>query len=69
MEKYYSVKKDGLPKKDGYYMVKVFVSGMPEYDCIEICFRNFTDGKWDKPYYTDPDTDKIIGWWENDSYL
>lgn len=63
---YHSIKQDGLPKKNGSYMVKIEVKGRPEYDDREICFRNFINGQFQDPYYSDPKTDQLVGWWENE---
>lgn len=64
-QKYHSIEKDGLPTKNDRYMVKIFMPNEPEYDNIELCFRKFVDGKFENPYYNNPATDKLIGWYEN----
>lgn len=65
LPEYHNMEKDGPPEKDGHYLIKVRISDRPEYDNIETCWREFKDGKFDKPYYSDPETDTIVGWWGN----
>lgn len=65
-KKYHLISEDGLPKEEGHYMVKVHIEGMPIYDNKEFCFRDFKDGQFNPPYYSNPRTDTIIGWYEND---
>lgn len=54
------------PKKDGHYLVKFYNKNMPEYDCIEIVFRDFINGEWDNPIYNyKGDGYELIGWFDN----
>ena len=64
--KYHDIEKDGLPKENGTYMVKVYMPQYNVWDNIELCFRQFKDGKFDRPYYANPETDELIGWYENE---
>lgn len=54
------------PSKDGNYMVKFHNENMPEYDCNELAFRNFSNGKWDNPTYSHKgDGYELVGWYED----
>lgn len=64
---YHDIEKEGNPTENGYYMVKFHIAGMPVWDCIEIAFRNFVDGAWDTPYYSNPDTDTLVGWYSKNT--
>ncbi len=62
---YHPITKENPPKV-GRYMVKIRLEDQPEYDNTELCFRQYLgEGKWDKPYYTNPKTDVLVGWYEN----
>lgn len=66
MKKYHMILKDGNPKTAGRYMVKIRLADQPEYDDFELCFREYLgNGEWDAPYYNNPKTDKLVGWYEN----
>lgn len=62
---YHEIKKDGLPPQNGYYMVKFHLKDMPIWDNTETAFRDFKDGAFDRPYYSNPKTDVLVGWYEN----
>lgn len=62
---YHSIESDGFPTSNGRYMVKVLMKNQPIYDNVEICFRNFVDGNFETPYYSNPETDVIVGWYED----
>lgn len=62
---YRSIEKDGLPTENGRYMVKILLNDQPIYDNIEICFREFVNGYFENPYYSNPKTDTLIGWYED----
>lgn len=66
MGKYHRIKEDGYPTEDGRYMVKVMLDDAPIWDNMELCFREFKNGQFDAPYYSDPKTDQLVGWFEND---
>jgi hypothetical protein len=56
--------KQEKPVKNGRYLVKFRNPNMPEYDCTEIVFREWKNGRWDNPFY-----DKgyeMAGWYENE---
>lgn len=56
---------DEKPVKNGTYLVKFRNRSMPEYDCIELAFRNFQDGTWDNLFYGyDGDGYEPVGWCE-----
>lgn len=55
------------PSKDGNYLVKFYNKNMPEYDCIELVFRHFCNGKWDNPVYGyEGDGYELVGWYEGE---
>lgn len=47
-------------------MVKFYNPNMPEYDCTELVWRTFCNGKWDNPIYNyKGDGYELVGWYEN----
>lgn len=55
------------PSKEGEYLVKFYNRNMPEYDCTELVFRSFCDGKWNNPVYNyEGDGYELVGWFENE---
>lgn len=63
MNKYNGTNK---PSKDGNYLVKFYNPNMPEYDCTELVWRTFENGKWDNPIYNyEGDGYELVGWYEN----
>lgn len=54
-----------IPQKDGRYLVKFYNKNRPEYDCTEIVWRGFYNGKWENPIYNyQNDGYEMIGWKE-----
>ena len=55
--------KDKLPSSNGNYLVEFYTRNRPEYDCTELAWRKFIDGKWQPAYYNyNGDGYEIITW-------
>ena len=63
-KKYHEIETDGLPTKNGRYMVKILLTDEPIYDNTELCFREFVNGEFINPYYNNPKTNVLVGWYE-----
>ncbi len=55
------------PPENGRYLVKFYSKYMPEYDCTELVFREYKDGKWVNPVYNyQGDGYELVGWYRNE---